>query len=71
MEPSTTHSTSTATAHLSSKHLHENLGIDIHASTHSATTEALHWIHEIFTTVVPCTLPVCALVSRDIFFLNQ
>jgi hypothetical protein len=55
-----THAThATHATHLSAKHLHENLGIDLHpaATTHSASPKSFHRVHQILTAVVTCTLP--------------
>jgi hypothetical protein len=49
----------TTTSHLGTEHLHEDLGIDLHAAAHStSTTEALHRVHEVFATVIACTFPM-------------
>jgi hypothetical protein len=45
-------------SHLGSKHLHQNLGVDIHSPSHPTSTKTFHWIDKIFTTIVSSTLPV-------------
>jgi hypothetical protein len=50
----------THTTHLRTEHLHQDLGIDAHsaATTHTATAKSFHWINEVFTTVITCSLPI-------------
>jgi hypothetical protein len=47
--PSTTTPSST---HLGSEHLHQDLWIDLHASTHSSTAEPFHWVYEVFSAII-------------------
>lgn len=38
-------SASAATSHLGTEHLHEDLGVDLHTTTHSTSTEPFHRVH--------------------------
>jgi hypothetical protein len=62
--PASTSPHSTA-SHLGSKHLHQDLGVDTHSSSHPTSTKTFHWIDKIFTTIVSSTLPVLYLVRNQ------
>lgn len=48
----------TAAAHLGTEHLHENLRVNIHATTHSTAAESFHGVNEILAAIVTRSLPV-------------
>jgi hypothetical protein len=56
--------TSAAASHLGTEHLHQDLGIDLHAAAHSTTSaKALHRVYEIFSAIVACAFPNTALAK--------
>lgn len=56
--------TSAAASHLGAEHLHQDLGIDLHAATHSTpSTKALHWVYEVFSAIVARAFPNTALAN--------
>jgi hypothetical protein len=65
VESSSTSPTASHPAHLGTKHLHEDLGIDLHASTttHSSPAECVHRVHQVLATIVACTFPKFALAK--------
>jgi hypothetical protein len=64
VESATTTAATSHTTHLRTKHLHENLGIDLHPSTHSTSTKSFHRVYKVLTAIVTSTFPKIVLAKK-------
>jgi hypothetical protein len=53
-----------SSTHLSTKHLHQDFGVDLHPTSHATSTEPFHRINKILTAIVACTFPTTVLVKE-------